>query len=93
MATLKQRLHRKNSSGSYDTVHLETSSSMVLRPNGNTVEDDLANYLPEVQDSDNVPESLHFGKLFLLRFLFSSLLLDTLMKGCVRIGYSETKIA
>lgn len=61
MATLKQRLHRKNSSGSYDTVHLETSSSMVLRPNGNTVEDDLANYLPEVQDSDNVPESLKSG--------------------------------
>lgn len=63
MATLKQRLHRKNSSGSYDTVHLETSSSMVLRPNGNTVEDDLANYLPEVQDSDNVPESLKSGRI------------------------------
>lgn len=73
MATLKQRLHRKNSSGSYDTVHLETSSSMVLRPNGNTVEDDLANYLPEVQDSDNVPESLHFGRLF--SFAFFALIL------------------
>lgn len=38
MATLKQRLHRKNSSGSYDTVHLETSSDLVKRPDGTTVE-------------------------------------------------------
>ena len=49
MATLKQRLHRKNSSGSYDTIHLETSSSLVLRPSGRTVEQDLEAYLPKVQ--------------------------------------------
>jgi hypothetical protein len=61
MATLTQRLHRKNSSGSYDTVHLETSSSLVLRPSGRTVEEDLAAYLPKVQDSDDVPESLKSG--------------------------------
>ena len=64
MATLKQRLHRKNSSGTYDTVHLETSSSLVVRPSGNTVEADLAAYLPKVQNSDTVPESLHFGRCF-----------------------------
>ena len=29
MATLKQRLHKKNSSGSYDVVHLETEASLV----------------------------------------------------------------
>ena len=29
MATLKQRLHRKNSAGGYDTVHLETEWSMI----------------------------------------------------------------
>lgn len=29
MATLKQRLHMKNSSGSYDVVHLETEASLV----------------------------------------------------------------
>ena len=62
MATLKQRLHRKNSSGSYDTIHLETSSSLVLRPSGRTVEQDLEAYLPKVQNSDTVPESLHFGR-------------------------------
>ena len=30
MATLKQRLHRKNSSGTYDTIHLETSADMIV---------------------------------------------------------------
>lgn len=38
MATLKQRLHKKNSSGSYDTVHLETSAGLVLMSDGTTVE-------------------------------------------------------
>ena len=61
MATLKQRLHRKNSSNTYDTVHLESSSDLILRPSGRTVEQDLADYLPEVQANDNVPQSLLFG--------------------------------
>lgn len=60
MATLKQRLHRKNGS-SYDIVHLETESNVVMRPSGNTVETDLTNYLPKVQDSDDVPEGLKYG--------------------------------
>ena len=34
MATLKQRLHRKNASGTYDTIHLETSADMVLMASG-----------------------------------------------------------
>ena len=29
VATLKQRLHKKNSSGSYDVVHLETSAELI----------------------------------------------------------------
>lgn len=29
MAILKQRLHKKNSSGSYDTIYLETSANMI----------------------------------------------------------------
>ena len=29
MATLKQRLHRKNSSGTYDTIHFETSADLI----------------------------------------------------------------
>lgn len=38
MATLKQRLHKKNSAGSYDTIYLETSAEMVLMNDGTTVE-------------------------------------------------------
>lgn len=36
MATLKQRLHKRNSSGSYDTVYLETNTDMVLLTDGRT---------------------------------------------------------
>ena len=42
MATLKQRLHRKNSSGAYDVVHLETSASCVNMDSGVTVEAKIA---------------------------------------------------
>lgn len=37
MATLKQRLHRKNSSGSYDTIYLETLASLVKMDDGTTL--------------------------------------------------------
>ena len=30
MATLKQRLHRKNASGTYDTIHFETSADLIV---------------------------------------------------------------
>ena len=63
MATLKQRMHKKNSSGTYDTVHLETSSSLVLRPSGRTVEQDLADYLPKTQASDTPPSTLKSASL------------------------------
>lgn len=39
MATLKQRLHRKNAEGTYDVIHYETSSDVVKRPDGTTAED------------------------------------------------------
>ena len=38
MAVLKERLNRKNASGGYDTIYLETSSDIVIRPDGTTVE-------------------------------------------------------
>lgn len=63
MATLKQRMWRKNNAGTYDTIHLETESSLVLRPSGRTVEQDLTDFLPEVQATDNVPETLKRRKL------------------------------
>ena len=63
MATLKYRLNRKNSSGSYDTIHYETSSNIVLRPSGRTVEQDLEAYLPRTQSTDDVPQSLVSGAI------------------------------
>lgn len=36
MATLKRRLHRKNASGSYDVVYLQTTSDLVLMSDGST---------------------------------------------------------
>ena len=43
MSIKKFRLNRKNSSGSYDTIHYETSSNIVMRPDGSTVEESLIN--------------------------------------------------
>ncbi len=63
MATLKERLHRKNAQGTYDVVHLETASSLVLRPGGRTVEQDLTDYLPEIQATESLPKTLRNGKL------------------------------
>lgn len=37
MANLKQRLHRKNSSGSYDVIYLETLASLVKMDDGTTL--------------------------------------------------------
>ena len=59
MATLKQRLHRKNASGTFDTVHLETSSDLVVRASGGTIEDSL----PQIISGDSVPETLSHGTI------------------------------
>lgn len=61
MATLKHRMLRLNAEGTYDTIHLETESSVVLRPSGRTVEEDLADYLPEAQNNAETP-TVTFGK-------------------------------
>ena len=46
MAILKERMHRKNASGTYDVIHLETEAGIVLRSDGTTVEDALSNPQP-----------------------------------------------
>ena len=61
MATLKQRLHRKNASGTFDTIHLETSSNLVVRDSGGTVED----YLPQIVAGDAVPGTLNHGTIMI----------------------------
>ena len=43
MATRKYRLNRRNSDGTYDVIHYETSSNIVMRPDGSTVEESLLN--------------------------------------------------
>lgn len=43
MATLKQRLHRKNASGTYDTIHFETEASLVTTTSGSNVETEISN--------------------------------------------------
>lgn len=63
MAVLKRSLRRKNATGNYDTIRLESDSSIVYRPSGRTVEQDLAAYLPSTQSSDVVPKTLNFGKI------------------------------
>lgn len=54
-------MHQKLSDGSYEDVYCKSESGLIYRPNGRTVEQDLAAYLPEYRDSDAVPESLPFG--------------------------------
>lgn len=49
MGIRKYRLSRKNSDGSYDTIHYETSSNIVVRPDGTSVEEaiiELLNIVP-----------------------------------------------
>lgn len=66
MAILRQRLNRKNAGGSYDTIHLETESGLVLRSDGTTVEDALAangvfsrmNVAAEIVSSDLAEDDL-----------------------------------
>ena len=55
MATLKHRIRRKNSAGSYDVVHFETESGLVVRPNNETVETTLTKTLRMKNAEDTVP--------------------------------------
>ena len=61
MATLRQRLHRKNATGTYDVIHLETESGLVLRSDGTTVEQAITDLTPTVGES--VPKTLNFEGL------------------------------
>lgn len=55
MAILKHRIRRKNSAGSYDVVHFETESGLVVRPNNETVETTLTKTLRMKNIEDTVP--------------------------------------
>lgn len=62
MAVGRYIAHRKLADGSYEDVYTKSESGLIYRPNGRTVEQDLAAYLPEYQNSDDVPKSLLNGK-------------------------------
>ena len=53
MATLRYRLNRKNESGTYDTIHYETSANIVLRSDGTTVETALQNCDSHIDNKNN----------------------------------------
>ena len=55
MSVIKYRLHRKNASGGYDTIHYESSSNIILRPTGETVEETLQCCVLAEDAGDNVP--------------------------------------
>lgn len=58
MATLKERLNRKNSLGGYDTIYLETSSDLVKRPDGSTVESALVTVNTKVTELNTTVENV-----------------------------------
>lgn len=64
MATLRQRLHRKNADGSYDVVHFETTSDLVLRSDGSTAEDYFEAPTVPVLSAD--PASPKDGQIWIL---------------------------
>ncbi|MCM1234101.1 MAG: hypothetical protein NC489_28700 [Ruminococcus flavefaciens] len=57
MATIRQRINRKNAAGTYDTIHLETSSDLVLRPDGTTLESTIVKVLEDLANKSGVTYS------------------------------------
>lgn len=55
MAIKRFRLNRKNAEGTYDTIHYETSSNVVQRENGETVEETLQRLEGSDPGSGTVP--------------------------------------
>lgn len=55
MAILKQRLAKRQDDGSFIPVHLETSSDLVLRPDGTNMEASVTTILAEVESLSSRP--------------------------------------
>lgn len=58
MAVLKERLNRKNALGGYDMIYLETSSDLVKRPDGSTVEAALTAVNTKVTELNTTVENV-----------------------------------
>ena len=63
MATLKQRLHRKSESGSYDVVHLESDATVIKINSDDAETKTVADYLPKIQDTDDTPTDINPGQI------------------------------
>lgn len=55
MPTVTYRAHRKTADGSYETVHLESESGVIMRPNGATVEQTLTKCIVTSDPLDELP--------------------------------------
>ena len=55
MPSATYRMHQKLSDGSYQAIHAETEAGVVLRPNGDTVEQTLRSCVLAEDAGDNVP--------------------------------------
>lgn len=55
---------KRYSGTEWEPVYLETLAVLVKRTNGNTVESDLSNYLPEATGTNQGPASGSLGKLY-----------------------------
>lgn len=55
---------KRYSGTEWEPVYLETLAVLVKRTNGNTVESDLSNYLPEATGTNQAPASGSLGKLY-----------------------------
>lgn len=54
MAVLKERVYRKNASGTYDTIHYETSADLVIMKSGDTVETAVDIHIGDRNNPHNV---------------------------------------
>lgn len=55
MPSATYRMHQKLSDGSYQAIHVESESGVILRPNGDTVEQTLRSCVLAEDAGDNVP--------------------------------------
>ncbi|MCM1295146.1 MAG: hypothetical protein NC311_06365 [Muribaculaceae bacterium] len=98
MAILKQRLSKRMPDGSLTPVHLETSSDLVLRPDGTTAEANFVTLVDEIEGfsksivlKDNMehPLSLSVGNLRPIPGYCAESAFRDLGKGSASFGYSS----
>lgn len=69
MAILKQRLCKQTTGSDYDTIYLETSTDVIVRPSGESLETVLTNLLNKtpVSGAQTPPSTVEPGKLIVVQ--------------------------